>query len=224
MRVLIAVTSCARDVGNGSNQAARDTWITGLAKYGYDYRFFVGVGSPPTDPTPEFQAQYQKYADERPEDTQTVLLDHSLLRGDEVLLDVGDSWNYHVYKVRESRRWALEHDYDFVFKIDTDTYLHASLLNEGQFAEHDFWGARNGEAPLHYAGGCNGYCLSRRACSLTVQSPINFVVEDVWTAEALRPHGIEVHDWSLQPTQPSPHSHGHNSSQWLREFHQSRLM
>lgn len=47
MKILLAVASCARDCGNGFNQAIRDTW--GQDVEGADLRFFTGAGGGASD-------------------------------------------------------------------------------------------------------------------------------------------------------------------------------
>jgi hypothetical protein len=45
------------------------------------------------------------------------------LHADEVMLDVDDSYECLPAKVKAVAGWALTHDYDFLLKLDDDTYL-----------------------------------------------------------------------------------------------------
>ncbi len=47
MKILVAITSCARDVSNGNNGVVRKTYVPILQEFGIDYKFFIGIGKPP---------------------------------------------------------------------------------------------------------------------------------------------------------------------------------
>ena len=230
-KVLVAITSCGRDAMNGNNDAIRKTYIPILQEMGIDYKFFIGIGEKPTDlekiPSPEFNENYetqlQKLLIERPNDFYCVQLDRSYLKGDEILLDVDDTYAYHSYKVRESRKWAFDKDYDFIFKIDTDTYLDVWRLINSDFMNYDYWGNVVAGLNMDYAGGWRGYFLSKKAYSLTIKSPINYIAEDAWTASALKKYNILPTDW-IQSfndgiTQMSTSPHGSFDIKFLEIAH-----
>lgn len=86
-------------------------------------------------------------------------------KDDEVLLDCGDLYKDLPDKVRSIVRWALEHDYTHVCKLDDDVVLRpAQFLNTG-FQYHDFSGHKNDPRPFPVPYGfC--YWLSRRSMQL----------------------------------------------------------
>lgn len=84
---------------------------------------------------------------------------------DELILPVRDDYLALPVKMRAAFRWALEHGYDYVFKADRDSWLHAErLLASGREhfeAGHDFVGLVG--KPGDCCGGGAGYWLSRKA-------------------------------------------------------------
>lgn len=207
MKALIAITSCARDVINGNNQAIRDTWVKKLSLIReFDYKFFIGIASPKSinQELPDFQNSYHNLS------SQLILpsipLDRTALQGDEILLDAPDGYPYLPYKIRESRRWALNEGYDYIFKCDVDVFVHPMRLKYCGFENYDYMGspsplegreaellkALNYPLPGSYAGGV-GYSLSRKACEAIVNAPINILAEDVWTGYNLYINGIYLH-------------------------------
>ena len=222
MKVLVAIISCARDVANGVNQAIRETWIPSLRKYGYDYRFFIGNGPTPKqeDLHPGFIADAEYYRKVKyPGCDAKAPLQHSLLKGDEILVPCDDSWLFLPYKVMESRRWALEKGYDFIFKIDVDTYLHAHKLALGGYLNYDYWGGiRTEHNNFVYAAG-SGYMLNKRAYSLTIDSPITVIGEDYWTGLTLREHDIVPKAWKNSPVEPELADHGNISPKCILDYH-----
>jgi hypothetical protein len=63
---------------------------------------------------------------------------------DELILPVRDDYLALPVKMRAAFRWALEHGFDYVFKCDRDTFIHADRLlvsaREHFEAGHDFVG------------------------------------------------------------------------------------
>ena len=49
MRILVAISSCQSFEDSGLNNPLRETWLTDLAKIGWDYKFFHGVNAVPKD-------------------------------------------------------------------------------------------------------------------------------------------------------------------------------
>lgn len=210
MKVLVAITSCAKDVNNGSNKVIRDTWVKrlGLLK-DFEYRFFIGIGTP--KPLylehPHFQHSYNDLLNQNPLLTQPTPLNYSLLEGDEILLNTPDSYPYLPYKIREIRRWAmLMGGYDYIYKCDTDTIVVPTRLRDSGFQLHDYIGfgpelvgpelqllTKAGLPGVHYAWGGAGYWLSKKAYSHTTMDDIDIMFEDVWTGYHLATHGIPLH-------------------------------
>lgn len=92
-----------------------------------------------------------------------------LSREDEVLLDVPDDWDGLPQKTRAVCRWAVAHDYDFLFKCDTDSYVCVPRLLESGFRKYHYSGCC-GETANQYPNACfpangGGYWLSYRAFS-----------------------------------------------------------
>jgi hypothetical protein len=111
MRLLLAVKSCQRDMREGAHQAIRDTWGKDLPP-GVDVRFFMGGEHPPT-----------------------------LLEADEVWLPVSDDYWVLTPKTRGICAYMLQHNYDFVYPCDTDTYLIPSEMLQSGFENYDFSGS-----------------------------------------------------------------------------------
>lgn len=115
---------------------------------------------------------------------------------DEVFLDVDDSYNGLPYKTRAVCKWAVEHDFDFTFKCDTDT-----LFNPWNWFDFDkrldYLGGENADAvsfsnePVQFASGGAGYWLSRKAMEIVAAAKIpQTTAEDVFVASALKDAGI----------------------------------
>jgi hypothetical protein len=138
MKMLVGITTCNRAVypaalvrkeppNNATCHAAsRETWIRDAKDAGIDVKFFFGRG-----------------ADREPLE-------------DEVFLDVDDSYDGLFEKVAGICRWADEHEYDFVMKIDIDSYVSIKNLLASEFREWDYTGR----------GWGLGYILSRKAAHI----------------------------------------------------------
>lgn len=138
------------------------------------------------------------------------------LRDDEIQLDVPDDYEHLPEKSQAIRKWALEHEYEFVFKADRDTYLVPKRLLASGFEKFDY----TGHFPLHpqegfmppipdargvyaYASGGCGYWTGRRAMELIVAAPLDWKrldnrgqpAEDLWIPNILVPAGVNgYHD------------------------------
>ena len=96
-------------------------------------------------------------------------------------------------------RYAFEHDYDYVFKCDDDTYVHIDRLLESGFEAHDY----SGYTDLHHANdvgnyrwaqGGAGYWLSRRAMAVICQNGLHRMrEEDFAVGQLLAANGIAPH-------------------------------
>lgn len=105
---------------------------------GCDYKYFLGVGNV-IDPT----------------------------RDDEVILPVGDDWQALPEKCQLAFKWAIEHGYDYVFKTDTDTYVHVDRLLASGYEGFHFIGLVGSMVTQGVYGDCcgggAGYWLSQTA-------------------------------------------------------------
>jgi hypothetical protein len=197
MRKLLAITSCVRDAQNGNNQAIRDTYLRDAAQYpDLEYRFFIGDGTPTGEDESTLRAGVHGAADHNrgidynekcKESEQYAKPTPYEPKADEVMLPVPDDYFHLVYKVRAMHRWAQEHNFDYIFKADTDTYIDVARLLESGFQVHDFIGGPAG--PGFVAGG-GGYWLSRAASRIVAQEPISNWAEDCWVSQKLKAKGI----------------------------------
>lgn len=122
---------------------------------------------------------------------------------DVIHLDCADDYHSLPHKTRESCRWALDHDYDFVFRAFTDTCLHPERLVESGFEQHDYFGHFPGgycpepdaKGNYCYASGGPGYSLSRLACEPVIASEPDHWAEDLWIGNVMGRNGIRAaHD------------------------------
>lgn len=133
------------------------------------------------------------------------------LVGDEERLDVADDYSHLPEKSQAMRKWSLDHDYDFMFKSDRDTYLSPRRLFSSGFERFDYCGhfprhPQEGFIPViadargaypYASGGC-GYWTSRRAMEAIVAAPLDEKrldnrgnpAEDLWIPNILFPLGI----------------------------------
>jgi hypothetical protein len=109
----------------------------------------------------------------------------STIELDEIKVEAPDSSKRLYKKIQKIVRYAVEQDYDFLFKCDVDTYVHVPRLLKSGFEKHDFSGY-NG------AYGGSGYWLSRRAMQVLLDSPsIDWCpTEDGWVYHSLVNKGI----------------------------------
>lgn len=157
MKILIAINTCKAYEDAGANEAARKTWIPETWVHGFDYRFFVGIAGRP----------------------------RWFCHADTVQLDVPDDYNSLCWKTHASQRWAVEQNYDFVFRCYPDTYVRPERLRASGFENYDYSG--NFEGGSMTAAGGPGYWLSRKACEVMLThhvSPghpnIGATFEDRW--------------------------------------------
>lgn len=189
-RILIAIPTCFKFdyAGNGSNvkgwrnsdnaeygkdmhvdgpndqtQACRETWVKDFAPFKtVDVKFFYGK---PSDGYPR-----QPLADE-------------------VFLECGDTYGHLPAKTVAVCRWATEHDYEFIYKCDTDTAVYAErLLIEIMENCFDYAGYRHSSV----CSGGPGYLLSRSAADLVAKAGTDPQIwaEDVWVSRVLARHNI----------------------------------
>jgi len=115
---------------------------------------------------------------------------------DEVVLDVPEGYGHLSSKFVRICQWALEHDYDFLFRVDTDAYVYVDRLLRSGFEAHDYSGYTI-DYPRHlaharYASGA-GWALSRRGMEVVVNSVVTNEADDYWTGKVLYAAGIPCH-------------------------------
>lgn len=86
---------------------------------------------------------------------------------DEVELEVSDDYFLLIRKVIGIFEWALKHNYDFVFKIDADTFLDVPKLLSAGFEANDWVGLMGDKGTSGGVGHCTsggvGIWLSAKA-------------------------------------------------------------
>jgi hypothetical protein len=127
-------------------------------------------------------------------------------REDEVVLDCDDSYLGLPNKVQEIIRWAYDHGYDFVAKIDDDVVVNPQAYMASDFQEHDFVGPQN---PWVKAGEIRTpwgffYTLSRRAMKLVIDAPLpgrqgsthtySHGNDEAWISTVLHINGVFLHE------------------------------
>lgn len=146
---------------NTRTAALRDTWTKDVAGFpNVDCKFFYG--------TPHDRPALE----------------------DEVFLSCGDSYADLPAKTIEICKYALAHDYGYVFKCDDDSLVYVDrILQEVMGSHADYAGYLNGRV----ATGGTGYWLSRRAFGIIANhaSPANHWAEDVSVSKCLFHHNIQ---------------------------------
>jgi len=170
-RVLIAIESCQRHRGGEFHEAIRETWFKNIAVT--DKRFFYSIGNGMT-----LQADYP----------------------DETCLNGPDDYNSLPFKTQAICQWALEHNFDWIFKCDTDT-----IINPWQFIfsfeGYDYMGGANADINvpgfpperIEFCSGGAGYWLSKKAMAIVAETSVikGQQAEDVFVANALLKYGIK---------------------------------
>jgi hypothetical protein len=112
---------------------------------------------------------------------------------DEVFLDVEDSYESLSWKTRAIMKWAVDHNYDAVFKCDDDTFVFPErLINI--IPGNPYEGRVNASnKSLVPRGWCSGfaYWLSGRALDIIANAPEpTHKAEDLWVGMTLSSQGI----------------------------------
>jgi len=182
MKVLIAI--------HGSHsqpehmQAQRETWLADLQRA--DYKYFLGASPVSNDAVDEVVA---------PDDV-------IYLPSPDGPIWEGHRRTWHLNRKTEALvKYALDGDYDFVFKCDDDTYVPSTerLLFESGFEAHDYsgftethWAPDTG--PYRWAQGGAGYWLSRKSMEIIAEHGLHLVrAEDFAVGQLLAVHGIHPH-------------------------------
>jgi hypothetical protein len=157
--------------------AQRETWLCDLDGRA-DFRYFFGQPALAADP-------------------ETVYLDCP----DGPLFNGIARTDVPEQKTEGLARYALTHDYDYVFKCDDDTYVNIDRLLSSGFAEHDYTGRMcklySFAIPgwFQFAEGGGGYWLSRPAMEIVARGLRRGWSEDMAVGHAMAEHGIAAnHD------------------------------
>jgi hypothetical protein len=126
----------------------------------------------------------------------------------EVILDCPDGYHYLSQKTQLIRRWALTHGYDYLWKIDDDTYVRPERLLGNGFAAVDYVGRLRGPSGNYAGPYCSGFCYGLSKKALELLSPIDWAAnddfsEDRWTGNKLLSFGITPHNESAFVVQSS---------------------
>jgi len=115
-------------------------------------------------------------------------------------LDVPDDYIHLPEKTKGICEYACEHTVDYMFKVDTDTYVSVPQLLQEDFAKHDYSGYVLDSLPV--APYCSGphYWLSRKAFTILAnekwtkyRAAGHETAEDVMVGTILAAHGIYPH-------------------------------
>jgi hypothetical protein len=112
---------------------------------------------------------------------------------DEIFLSAPDDFSGITEKAVAMFRWADEQGYDFVWKMDLDTFVRPVALLSSGLDQFDYVGGENLQG-IAFASGGAGYGLSRKALQAVLSFPATKgSAEDVNTALALQAQGISLH-------------------------------
>jgi len=185
MKILIAILSCVKFSQDGSNQAARNTYLQEVKKYpAIDYKFFIGDGTPVEDGL-EMSRSFCNH-ELLDENRVTLGINPYVPREDEVILHVPDDYLYLSWKLKEALRWGMDHGYDYIFNAACDTYIDIQRLLNSGFERQDYLGRSHGA----FAIGGSGYWLSRKAAQCVLDSPIYDWASDRWAGKVLHDCGV----------------------------------
>lgn len=111
---------------------------------------------------------------------------------DEVFLDVPDSYLYLVLKVKAMVKWALDHDYSRIFKVDDDVMIQWDKFKQNKpYWEADYAGWC--EPPTTFAiGPC--YAMAGPMMHAVVNTPVtsNTFGDDADNGDIAKAHGIKI--------------------------------
>jgi Galactosyltransferase len=153
-------------------KAIRETWATGLGEI--PYRFFYGTRL--------------RRDTERREPAHQYLL--NILReplADEVFLNCGDNYTENPAKMKAICRWALDNGYDYILRVDDDTFIYPDRIFKTNWATKDYSGAND---KGFHPGGC--LFLSRHAMELIIQAQVTTYADDVWIGQVMRDNHIPL--------------------------------
>ena len=199
MKTLIAIIGCMTYAKKGWHQVCRSTFIPEVSKYpGLDYRFFIGDNTP----------SMEKYDDEvaiqascggldrtrgidygakcRQTTADTAQMTHYWPQTDEVILKCEDDFAHLPVKLRGMIRWALDNNYDYFLRLDSDTYVDVGRYMASGFPLYE------AVAHPHFGGGC-GWTLGKRAMIYLATEPVSSFIDEVWAGRCLVRNQVVVH-------------------------------
>lgn len=113
---------------------------------------------------------------------------HRAPLADEIFLDCGDKYTDNPEKMKAICRFALDAGYDFLLRVDDDTYVYPNRLLRLDWAGHDYSGANKGS---FHPGGC--LFLSRRAMELILAGRMISYADDLAIGHILSEAGIPMY-------------------------------
>jgi len=145
---------------------------------------------------------------------------HDIRFFDGMRLGVPDDYWSLPQKTKALCKYAIQHGYDYLLKVDDDTYVHPDKLappgvdyagirikaNDLGFPP-TFAASPKGTHPFDYASG-GAYWLSRKAMEIVAETEIDDWAEDRWVGQTLGRHGIVFtelkdylfyHEYSIEP-------------------------
>lgn len=145
----------------------------------------------------------------------------------ELVVDEKDEYADVPAKNQAARKWALDHQYDYMFHACVDTWIHVPRLLSSEYGNNPCTGFLYGGNP---SGGL-GYWLSAKAAHALLLAPPAPVPEDVWVGHSLRDAGLALtHDprYSSPKNDPIPpdmitmhlsQGTGNFDPQWMHDCH-----
>lgn len=117
-------------------------------------------------------------------------------KADEVFLNCRDDYDGLPFKVHAIILWAYVMGFDFILKVDDDTFVYADRFMKCGFEAHDWTGFKFPEEHNFVPGG-SGYVLSRKAMEAIVNTDVATAVdmhaEDFWIDYTLRKNKFKAH-------------------------------
>lgn len=114
-------------------------------------------------------------------------------QGDELIVDIDDSYTGLPAKIQKSHEWAVKQGYDFILKTDSDVYMHVPRLLKSGFEKYDYSG--NFYYPDFAMG--SAYWLNRHASEILINSPLPYPGtaggDDVWVGSIMKEHQVSIH-------------------------------
>lgn len=114
--------------------------------------------------------------------------------GDEVFLDCADDYPALNFKMQTIYRWALDRDFEYVFRCDNDTFVYVNRLLNSNFQSASYTGYCV-DYPKHhemhrYATAGPGYWLDRKGMEIIVRNNLPFP-DDLNIGRVLYQNGIK---------------------------------